>query len=288
MELKQLYYFKEVCKDKNFTTTSKRLFITQQGLNKSILLLEKELNCELFKRTGKVLTLTNAGKALLSHADTILNNYQTLLDQMQEYNTTPTLRLHMALGTRLILPDNIFDTFLQKYPNIHLDIKEYENTQCLENLENDTTDIVIATPNIIKTNYKSTLLYEEEITFIVSQSHFFAQKEKITLKDLDKQPLVLFSGTNIEMFLEHCRTAGAVPQVVETLPDILSVYQRCDQRHVFGISVKSLKDKLAFSNVIEIPFDKSEIVLNLHLITPKNTGSIQLLTNYLVNEIQNL
>ncbi len=57
MELRNLYYFLQVCDDKSFSAAATRLYITQQALSKSVKALEKELGSELFKKTGNTIRL---------------------------------------------------------------------------------------------------------------------------------------------------------------------------------------------------------------------------------------
>ena len=51
MEIRQIQYFMQLFQDKNMTRASKMLFISQQGLSKSIHALETEIGFPLFNRT---------------------------------------------------------------------------------------------------------------------------------------------------------------------------------------------------------------------------------------------
>lgn len=52
MELRQIQYFLQLYWDCNMTKSSKALFISQQGLSKSISKLEEELGFLLFQRSS--------------------------------------------------------------------------------------------------------------------------------------------------------------------------------------------------------------------------------------------
>ncbi|WP_289683367.1 helix-turn-helix domain-containing protein [Lactobacillus intestinalis] len=58
MNLNQLYYFKELAKERQFSKAAKNLYISQPSLSNSIKSLEKELNCQLINRNGGQITLT--------------------------------------------------------------------------------------------------------------------------------------------------------------------------------------------------------------------------------------
>ena len=48
MDLRQIEFFLKLYEEKNFTKASQKLYISQQGLSKSIYKLEKELGFLLF------------------------------------------------------------------------------------------------------------------------------------------------------------------------------------------------------------------------------------------------
>lgn len=51
MELRQIEFFLQLYKDRNVTVASQNLYISQQGMSKSIANLEKEIGFPLFKRS---------------------------------------------------------------------------------------------------------------------------------------------------------------------------------------------------------------------------------------------
>ena len=82
MELRQLRYFKVLCEEKNFTRAAKRLFITQQGLSRSIQLLEDELHTVLIVRNTTPLSITKAGQYLLRRCTIILSEIDETVDYL--------------------------------------------------------------------------------------------------------------------------------------------------------------------------------------------------------------
>jgi len=75
MEIRQLEYFLEVCKELHFTRAAENLNIAQPTLSQQIKSLEDEVGVPLFDRIGKKITLTEAGKILLKHSQTIFLNW---------------------------------------------------------------------------------------------------------------------------------------------------------------------------------------------------------------------
>lgn len=69
MNLKHLYYFWKVAKHGGVIRTSKAIHISPQTLSGQIKLLEDRLGTALFRRHGRTLELTDAGRLALEYAD---------------------------------------------------------------------------------------------------------------------------------------------------------------------------------------------------------------------------
>ena len=72
MEIRQLRYFVEICKYRNFTRAADACYISTQGISMAILRLENELNRQLFVRDKQGVTLTPAAEFLLPRAKKML------------------------------------------------------------------------------------------------------------------------------------------------------------------------------------------------------------------------
>ena len=85
MDIKHLQYFIQVTHFKSFTKAAEHLFITQPTISKMIKNLETELGVELFDRSRKQLTLTDAGRVVLEQAkliDLAFNNLEREIESL--------------------------------------------------------------------------------------------------------------------------------------------------------------------------------------------------------------
>ena len=90
MELRQIQYFIQLYKDRNITRASKHLYISQQGLSKSMNRLEEELGFSLFHRHTSGVIPTGEADALFPFFNRISGSHQELLqaiDEIREHRT---------------------------------------------------------------------------------------------------------------------------------------------------------------------------------------------------------
>ncbi len=73
MELRDLAAFREVARHASFSQAAARLGYVQSTISAQIRSLERDLGAQLFDRLGRSVALTEAGRALLPHAERILD-----------------------------------------------------------------------------------------------------------------------------------------------------------------------------------------------------------------------
>lgn len=61
MDFRILIYFLTIAKERSFTKAAEQLHITQPTLSRQIAALEEEIGVPLFVRSGRNITLTDAG-----------------------------------------------------------------------------------------------------------------------------------------------------------------------------------------------------------------------------------
>ena len=79
MEIQQLYYYMELCKQKNFTEAGYACNMTQGALSKQIRKLENELGITLIRRNTRKFELSKEGEIFLSYAKKMTGTYEDVL-----------------------------------------------------------------------------------------------------------------------------------------------------------------------------------------------------------------
>src|SRR5579871_5945113 len=84
MELQQLRYFVAAAELGNFSRAAERCLVSQPSLSQQIGKLERELGKPLFDRLGRVVRLTDAGRALYEQAVVILASVEEAKRQVAD------------------------------------------------------------------------------------------------------------------------------------------------------------------------------------------------------------
>ena len=90
MELRQMIYFKELSECLNLPAAARALYITPQALSKSMRVLAREFDTEIFYRDQGKLRLTTFGQALLSEVTVLLSQINAMEDRRK---TSPARKI---------------------------------------------------------------------------------------------------------------------------------------------------------------------------------------------------
>jgi DNA-binding transcriptional LysR family regulator len=127
-DLKDLLTFVTISNLKSFTKAADKLNISKSVVTKRINDLEGLVGMILLARTKKEVNLTTEGKNFLNYCNEILRNVDRLddfVDSCKEIRGKLRIVLPPYFSRYYIVP--YFEEFLQKYPNLKLDITLTEN-----------------------------------------------------------------------------------------------------------------------------------------------------------------
>ena len=120
MNLDYLRTYLEVARLGSFSEAAKRLGITQPAVSFQIQRLEQELGVRLVDRSQKAISMTEAGKRLLRFADSVDQEHEHLLQDLDNLRQEVSGDLVIAASTipgEFLLPP-ILAEFKAKHPAI--------------------------------------------------------------------------------------------------------------------------------------------------------------------------
>ena len=86
MNFRRLEYFLTIAETGNLRQASEILHLTPPALSKAMKLLEEELDTKLWIASGRSIILTDAGKILLKKAPTLINEFKSLKENLENPN----------------------------------------------------------------------------------------------------------------------------------------------------------------------------------------------------------
>lgn len=142
MNLETLKYFQYVAKYKNITRAAKQLFVSQSTLSRNIMALEEELDVKLFERTGKQLSLTDAGRVFMQECNLLIKHMESIAYKVRiaHQGTSGFLRVTTPGNLCDTLNDS-FHLIQKKYPSLNLVVESSDFNEIASSLEYGVYDI---------------------------------------------------------------------------------------------------------------------------------------------------
>lgn len=186
--------FMEVARLLSFTKASQTLFISQSAISKHIKALEEFYKTGLFERLGNSVVLTPAGRLLY---DKLLAAKQLQHELFQDFkqlseNFSPQVNMVLGASTTIslyILPP-VLSAYLQKNPNVQLDLKNRNSENILKALLDHEIDLGIVEGINKVSNVTYTPFLTDEVIAVCSSRNPL-KKQQLEIRDLYDVPLAL-------------------------------------------------------------------------------------------------
>ena len=217
MEIQQLYYYMELCKQKNFTEAGYACNMTQGALSKQIRKLENELGITLIRRNTRKFELSKEGEIFLSYAKKMTGTYEEMLKNVQKNQ-------EIKIGCMPVLAPYHFARlvadFRKEYPDIKLVIDERIASEIQEN--SDRYDFLILRENMMEDHkkFRFSPLYDDKLCAVLYEKHPLYGRDRLQLKEL-KDDVFIFperGSGSYEVFYKSCEKAGFEPKIAFEFP----------------------------------------------------------------------
>ena len=208
MDFRQLETFIEVANLKSFSRAAEKLYITQPTVTNHIQNLEKELGPLLINRSGKNISLTEAGSLLYEYAINIINTCEMAKFDLASYKGRIQGHINIyssSVPRKHILP-NIMVSFLKKYPDVTFTISDSDSKNVINSIINGDTDFGIVGAKYPNNNLDYIELMEDRLLIITPNNSQFSKSNYsyLTLKEIINQKILLREeGSGTRSLLEY-------------------------------------------------------------------------------------
>lgn len=264
MELKQIEFFLKLYEELNFTKASNALFISQQGLSKSINNLEKELGISLFTRNTKEMKPTAHGHRLYHRFKDVASSVKNVYTEVENIKNAHNGEVHLVMskGSMYYLPMEFLIEFQKIYPDITVIYEERDEKEADSLLKTKEWDVGILTEPVSDREFHCVTLFSEKLQVYMHKDHPLYKKHSIDYKDLDEQNF-LFYPVQYKIrasFDIECAKRHVHPQILFETPNPVYLYPLIERNAGITLSIPSAFSGNGSHHIVSRPLDWDDSV----------------------------
>lgn len=180
-----LALFLHIVETGSLTKGAERSAISLQAASERIKKLEQHYQVSLFSRHASGVKLTLAGQSFAEHAQSLLNDYRRLEQQMQQFASGEQSKICIWCNSSAqseYLPQ-LIPQYLNANPQIQLDFKEAESSDIIQAITQAQAELGIIS-SFFDVQYLQTLpLCDDPLVLICAKQHQLADQQCIELSD---------------------------------------------------------------------------------------------------------
>jgi len=214
MTLDQLKYAIEVMRTKQFSKAAENCHISQPSLSVQVSNLEAELGYKLFVRSRQGVEITEAGRELLTQAQTVVDQANQLKEMAREMKGE--VKGHLKLGVIPSISSSLLPLFLKRfvtrYPDVELTITEEPTQQLVHHIDTGTLDCaILSTPAKCPPNLVEKLLFYEPFVVFASKDHAILDRKHVSVTELSSKEVLLLDEAHClrDQVLQLCKSRSS-------------------------------------------------------------------------------
>jgi DNA-binding transcriptional LysR family regulator len=222
LDVRRMRVLREVAARGSFSAAADALDYTQSAVSQQIAALEREAGTVLVERSARGVRLTDAGRALVEHADVILARLSDAEAELEAIAGLRGGRLRLAAfpsAGASIMPEAIA-RYRERHPAVELTLEPAEPEPAIARLRGGDVDIAL---DITATFHppaddgiERLHLLDDPMYVALPKSHPLASKRGLKLEELADVNWILGttgSCPDASIFLRSCQLAGFEPRI---------------------------------------------------------------------------
>jgi molybdate transport repressor ModE-like protein len=273
MDLRRLHVLREVGRLGSLTAAAAELTFTTSAVSQQVTKLERELGVALLERHPRGVSLTEAGHALLRHADEIDRIIEAAREEMAEF--AGLRRGQLRLGTfptvgASLMPDVVL-AFRARHPDVTVTVVSARRAGLVDQLRRRQVELTLLWDypwqRIEDADLETVTLMSDPTVLLVPVQHPLASAGSVAAEALSEEQWVVRDEHPVADVLRRvCRAAGFEPSVAFAAND----YQETQGMVAAGVGI-ALAPRLALSALrpdvaaVELRGSPSRRILLAHL-----------------------
>ena len=255
MEIRHLRCFLAVAEELHFGRAAARLHVAQPAVSQTIGSLENELGVQLFDRTNRKVSLTEAGRVLLGESRATLARFDGLAATMSRVRTG--MAGTVSIGAVPALPPDLVPRLLTRLADHGLAMAVVRAAPsgrgAADLLQGGAFDVVLVRGVVDAPGLGTVVVAREAVGLALSVDHPLAAAAAVVPGDLNGVPLISFARTSdpaeFDRIYSPLRAAGLkeLHVVHESHEGAVDASLRLVERKV-GVSLKLASEVGAFAS----------------------------------------
>jgi DNA-binding transcriptional LysR family regulator len=217
MDTRLLEIFREVAKQGSISGAARQLAYTQSAVSRQVSALEADFGVRLFDRRARGVQLTEHGRYLLEHADSVLARVELARRDLDALDRLETGRLRIGAfttATAVLLP-RAMAAFASEWPDVSLSLVEGITEQLLARLESSDADLAVisAFPHqtLDRERFHLIQVLEDAMLVALPLSHRRTRRHRhVRLAELEDQAWIGADASADDRLLGPARLATAM------------------------------------------------------------------------------
>jgi LysR family hydrogen peroxide-inducible transcriptional activator len=191
MTIQQLEYLIAVDKQRHFGHAAESCFVTQPTLSAQLSKLERELGVILFDRSKMPVIPTEIGVQIIAQAKKVVSESKGIMELVAQLkgDISGTIKLAIIPTLAPYLLHLFIRKFLEKYPNVKLEVQEMVTEEIVKKLKNDELDLGIIVTPLDETGIVEKPMFYEKFYVYLSENHPLLKEKEIRADQLKSEEL---------------------------------------------------------------------------------------------------
>ena len=214
----------------SLTAAAEKLHLTQSALSHSIRKLEDQLGVTVWRREGRRLYPTQAGKYLLAMANRLLPQFSHAEERLRQFaqGDRGTLRIGMECHPCYEWLLKIAAVYLEALPDVDLDVKQKFQFGGIGALLNHEIDLLVTPDPLNKSGLLFEPVFDYEQVLVVGPKHPLRNVSHVKPEQLSGETLITYpvSLDRLDIYTQFLTPAGIIPKqhkLIETTDIMLQM-----------------------------------------------------------------
>jgi DNA-binding transcriptional LysR family regulator len=191
MDLATLRIFLAVAEERSFSRAAAKVHRTQPAVSQAVRRLESDLGEELFDRSSKSGTLTDAGRVLQNYGQRLVRlagETESVMRELRDLRRGRVLIGANEAAIHTLLP--LMARFRRRVPDIAVDVRRVPARQIAVEVQQGSLDFGALTFRPSEAGLLEVAVGSDELVLLVPPSHPLASRRQVTMEEVGSEPVV--------------------------------------------------------------------------------------------------